>query len=66
MPVHLEHVTSEVALYSGELPVGDAQLRKLAGLVAAQLREDERAARERAEASALDRRSVVPGRGGRR
>jgi hypothetical protein len=59
MPVHVEEVTSEVAVADGQLPLSDAQLERLVALVARRLEQRRRAARQTRDATAL-RRGVDP------
>jgi hypothetical protein len=59
VPVHVEQVTSDVAVFD-RLPFTEAQLRELTRLVAARLREQKRDERERSSAAALDRRTTMP------
>lgn len=42
MPVHIEEMTSEVAVVEGELPLSDAQLDKLVKKVLERLAEKQR------------------------
>jgi hypothetical protein len=65
MPVHVEQVTTDIAFFDGDLPLGDAQIRKLVALVAAHIEQTQRDSAARREATDLERRSVVPGAGGR-
>jgi hypothetical protein len=59
MPVHVEEVTSEVAVADGQLPLSDAQLERLVALVARRLEQRRRAAQQTRDATAL-RRGVDP------
>ena len=59
MPVHVEEMTSEVAVFEGELPLTPEQVDALVSLVLKRLAEKEREARQVREATAL-RRTVTP------
>jgi hypothetical protein len=56
MPIHVERMESEVAVFDGELPLSEAQLRKLVAMVGRRL-EERKLAPSRRE---LPRRSVLP------
>jgi hypothetical protein len=59
MPVHIEELTTEVAVLDGDLPLSEAQVERLVALVCARLSQKERAAQQQREATAL-RRSAAP------
>ena len=57
MPIHVEELRTELAMFDGELPLSEAQLAKLVALIGERLAESKRdSGRERG----LPRRSVVP------
>ena len=56
MPIHIEQLQSEVAVFDGELPLSEAQLARLTALISSRLAERERTA----ERKGLPRRSVIP------
>jgi hypothetical protein len=56
VPIHIEELQSEVAVFDGELPFSEAQLAKLTALISSRLAQRERTAERRG----LPRRSVVP------
>jgi hypothetical protein len=60
MPVHVEEMTSEVAVLDGDLPLSDQQMEKLAALVLRRLEEKQRAERQAREATALRRQTRPP------
>jgi hypothetical protein len=60
MPIHIEQVTTDVAVFDGELPLSEAQLDALVKLVAARLADGRRVDRERERAAQLLRPSVLP------
>lgn len=47
MPVHIEEMTSEMNVASGDLPLSEAQIRRLVELVIKQLDERERENQQR-------------------
>jgi hypothetical protein len=59
MPMHINELTSEVAITSGDLPLSQAQLDKLVNLVMHRINEKHRQATLTKEAAKLDQ-SVVP------
>jgi hypothetical protein len=59
MPVHINELTSEVAINSGELPLSHAQLEKLVNLVIRRMGEKQRQAQLTKEATKLGQ-SVAP------
>jgi hypothetical protein len=60
MPVHVEEMTSEVAVLDGDLPLSERQMETLAALVLQRLEEKQRAQRQRCEATALRREARPP------
>ena len=60
MAIHVEQVTTDVAMFDGELPLSDAQMRKLIAHVAAHVLDCKRDERERRQTAKLDRSSVLP------
>jgi hypothetical protein len=60
MPVHVEEMTSEVAVLDGDLPLSEQQLEKLAALVMRRLEEKKRAEQQVREATALRRQARPP------
>jgi hypothetical protein len=64
MAIHVEQVTTDLAMFEGDLPLSDDQIRGIAARVAAHMKECKRDERERRDASKLDRGSVVPWAGG--
>lgn len=61
MPVHVEAMTSEVAMVVGDLPLSEEQLEKLVKLVLTRLREQERATAQKRDETKI-RPGVAPGR----
>jgi len=59
MPMHINELTSEVAIASGDLPLSQAQLDKLVNLVMHRINEKHRQAALTREAAKLDQ-SVIP------
>ena len=59
MPVHVEEMTSEVAVLEGELPLSKQQLDKLVQLVMQRLAEQQREMARRKAATSL-RHSAQP------
>jgi hypothetical protein len=59
MPVHVEEMTSEVAVMDGDLPLSEKQVEKLVQIVLRRLEEKTREAEMSREATAL-RRSARP------
>jgi hypothetical protein len=59
MPVHINELTSEVAIGAGELPLSPQQLEKLINLVLRRIAEKDRQARLTKEATKLGQ-SVIP------
>jgi len=57
MPVHVEEMTSEVAVLDGDLPLSERQIEKLAALVLRRLEEKKRAERQAREATTLRRQA---------
>lgn len=57
MPVHVEEITSEVAVLDGDLPLSERQLEKLAALVLRRLEEKKRTERQVREATVLRRQA---------
>jgi hypothetical protein len=60
MPVHVEEMTSEVAVFEGDLPLSEAQLDKLVKLVLQRLTEKQREAKQIREATVLRREAAPP------
>jgi hypothetical protein len=60
MPVHVEEMTSDVAVLDGDLPLTEAQMEKLVKLVLQRLEEKQREARQFREATALRREAAPP------
>jgi hypothetical protein len=59
MPVHVEEMTSEVAVFEGDLPLTQAQIDKLVQLVVRCLEQKQRAEKWGNQATEL-RRGVSP------
>jgi hypothetical protein len=59
MPMHINELTSEVAIASGDLPLSQTQLDKLVNLVMHRMTERHRQAALTKEATKVDQ-SVVP------
>jgi hypothetical protein len=59
VPIHIDNLTSRVHVATGELPLTDEQLTKLAELVAARLATQAKQTAAAAEATEL-RRSAAP------
>jgi hypothetical protein len=53
MPVHVEEMTSEVAAASGDVPLSDSQLERLATLVMRRIEDKRRAERAQDESTRL-------------
>ena len=60
MPIHIEEMTSEVAVYDGELPLSESQIDKLVGIVLKRLGEKEREAKQIREATRLRPEAMPP------
>jgi hypothetical protein len=60
MPVYVEEMTSEVAVFEGELPLTEAQIEKLVKLVLRRLEEKQREVRHIREATVLRREAAPP------
>ncbi len=60
MPVHIEEMTSEVAVAEGEMPLSEAQLDKLVARVLQRLGEKQREARQVRESTELRRGATPP------
>jgi len=60
MPVYVEEMTSEVAVFEGELPLTEAQIEKLVKLVLRRLEEKQREVRHIREATVLRRDAASP------
>jgi hypothetical protein len=60
MPVYIEEMTSEVAIFDGELPLTEAQVDKLVKRVLRCLEEKQREARQSREATSLRRGATPP------
>jgi hypothetical protein len=60
MPVHVEEMTSEVAVFDGELPLTPNQLDKLVRLVLQRLQEKQRETRHSREATTLRCEAAPP------
>lgn len=60
MPIHIEQVTTDVAIFDGDVPLSDAQLERIAALAAARVEAGRRDADERREATSITRGSVLP------
>jgi hypothetical protein len=59
MPVHVEEMTSEVAVMDGDLPLSERQVEKLIQIILRRLEEKKREAESSREATTL-RRSARP------
>lgn len=59
MPVHVEEMTSEVAVLDGDLPLSEKQVEKLVQIILRRLEEEQRGAASNREATTL-RRSARP------
>jgi hypothetical protein len=62
--IHVERATSEMAVFDGELPLGERQLARLAAQLERRRALDKRAAAGRRAERSLRRNSVLPGEGG--
>jgi hypothetical protein len=62
--VHLDQVTSEMAVFDGELPLGERQLDRLAERLERRRAAGKRSERARRAERSLTRNSVLPGGGG--
>ncbi len=60
MPVHVEEMTSEVAVFEGDLPLTEAQLDKLVRLVLQRLGDKQREAKQAREATTLRQEAAPP------
>ncbi|MGD9081285.1 MAG: hypothetical protein PVG96_18210 [Desulfobacterales bacterium] len=59
MPVYIENITSEVAVFDGDLPLSEAQIEKLVRIVFKRLEESQREGKQGKEATGL-RREAMP------
>jgi hypothetical protein len=53
MPVHIDQVTSEVGVSTGDLPLSAAQIEKLVGIVLRRLDQRDRERQRLGEATAI-------------
>ncbi len=60
MPVHVEEMSSEVTVVSGDLPLSEAQLEKLVKLVLRRLEQHQREGARVREATQLRRGATPP------
>ena len=60
MPVHIEELTSEVDVVTGELPLTEEQTEKLVKLVLTRLKEKQYEAKQVREATSLRREAAPP------
>ena len=60
MPIHIESLTSDITMFSGELPLTDAQVGRLVGLVLKRLEDKAREAERSAGATRLRRQAHNP------
>jgi hypothetical protein len=60
MPVHIEEMTSEVAVFDGELPLTPQQVDKLVRLVLQRLQEKQRETKSSREATMLRSEAAPP------
>jgi hypothetical protein len=60
MPIHIDQVVTDIALFDGELPLSDAQIERIVALVAARLEAGRRDERERRAATSITRTGVLP------
>lgn len=60
MPVHIEEMTSDVAVLNGDLPLTEVQIEKLVKLVSQHMEEKQREARQLREATALRQGAAPP------
>ena len=60
MPVHVEEMTSEVAVFDGELPLTPQQVEKLVRLVLQRLQEKQRETKSSREATTLRSEAAPP------
>ena len=60
MAVHIEEMTSEVAIFDGELPLTEAQVDTLVKRVLRRLEDKQREARQGREATSLRRGATPP------
>ncbi len=60
MPVHVENMTSTVNVVDGELPLSEAQIEKLVGIVLRRLEQQKREAESAREATAVRPRAAPP------
>jgi hypothetical protein len=58
MPVHIDELTSEVAIMSGDLPLTEAQVNKLVKLVIRRTGEKQREARLTRESTEINQSST--------
>jgi hypothetical protein len=59
MPVHVQEMTSDVEVIDGDMPLSDAQLKKIVDMVLRCLEDRHRTEKWTRDATAL-RRSVLP------
>jgi hypothetical protein len=60
VPVHIEELTTDMAVLQGDLPLSDRQIQAIVALVVAHLDQRERDERGRRAARSLQCDSVVP------
>lgn len=60
MPVHIEKMTSDVSVQSGDLSLSEAQVDKLVALVISKLEDRAREARRACAATTLTRQASKP------
>ena len=60
MPVHVESMESEVGAFDGDMPLSEAQVERLLGLLMQRLERRQRESRESREATALRSRAAAP------
>ena len=60
MPVHVDEITSDIAVVGGDLPLSPAQLERLVSLVIKRLKEKEHAARLSREARHIGQEAAPP------
>lgn len=62
MPVHVEDMSSEVSVVDADLPLSDAQIDKLVGVVMRRLERKQREAKQSDEATVIRPHSVSFGK----
>jgi hypothetical protein len=60
MPVQIGELSSDVTLVAGDLPLGEAQMEKIAQFVLARLRQQEREGKSRREATEITPGAAPP------